>query len=92
MTQLVADQSTRHFEHALGVDVPAHLLGEVKPGGTIGKPAKGSANKTFVISHKSEEERAKEIGSTMTMVFWVAIALFAAAVGVLVWAIKKGPV
>jgi hypothetical protein len=64
----------------------------VKPGGTIGKPAKGSANKTFVISHKSEEERAKEIGSTMTMVFWVAIALFAAAVGVLVWAIKKGPV
>jgi len=88
VTQLVADQS----EHALGVDVPAYLLGEVKPGGTIGKPAKGSANKTFVISHKSEEERAKEIGSTMTMVFWVAIALFAAAVGVLVWAIKKGPV
>jgi E3 Ubiquitin ligase len=92
VTQLVADQSTRHFEHALGVDVPAYLLGEVKPGGTIGKPAKGSANKTFVISHKSEEERAKEIGSTMTMVFWVAIARFAAAVGVLVWAIKKGPV
>jgi hypothetical protein len=63
----------------------------VKPGGTIGKPAKGSANKTFVISHKSEEERAKDIGSTMTLVFWLAIVLFAAAAGVLVWAFIKGP-
>ena len=62
----------------------------MKPGGTIGKPAKGSANKTFVISHKSEEERAKDLGSTMTMAFWVAIALFAAAVGVLMLGDQEG--
>jgi hypothetical protein len=91
VTQLVSDQTIRHFEYALAVDIPAYLLGEVKPGGTIGKPAKGAANKTFVISHKSEEERAKDIGSTMTLVFWLAIVLFAAAAGVLVWAFIKGP-
>jgi hypothetical protein len=87
----IAEQNIRHWEMALAVDVPAYLIGEVRPGGTIGKPAKGSPNKTFVISHKSGEERVKDIGTSMTMVFWLAIALFAAAVATLVWAYSKGP-
>ena len=88
----VAGQSIRHFELLLPVDGPAYLIGEVKAGGTIGKPAKGSHNKTFVVSYKSEEERVKDLSSTMTWVFSLAIILFAAAIGLLVWAYNKGPV
>ena len=37
------------------------VLGEVQQGGLIGKPAKGSKNKIFVISHKSKEERTTSL-------------------------------
>ena len=76
----------------LGVDTPAYVLGEVHAGGMVGKPAKGSANKTFVVSYKSEEERAKDLGSTMTFAYVVGDRLVRAAVGLLVWAYNKGPV
>ena len=48
----------------LAPDIPVYVLGEVQQGGLIGKPASGSKNKTFVISHKSEEERTKSLTST----------------------------
>src|SRR5262249_54061543 len=44
-------------EEMLAPDIPVYVLGEVHQGGLIGKPVEGSKNKTFVISHKSEEER-----------------------------------
>ena len=86
----IGAQEIRHFELALGVGIPAYVLGEVHTGG--GKSAKGSADKTFVVSYKSEEERAKDLGSTMTFILWTALALFAGAVGLLIWAYNKGPV
>ena len=62
----VAQTDIRHYELVLGVNIPAYVLGQIHAGGTVGKPAKGSTNKTFVVSYKSEEERAKNIGSSMT--------------------------
>jgi hypothetical protein len=81
----------REIEFALSPDIPGYVLGEVQPDGTVGKPAPGSANKVFVVSHKSEEERSRELGSTMTIMLWSSVLLFAAAAGVLVWAIIRGP-
>ena len=70
----------RRKESILAPDIPVFVLGEVQPGGLIGKPAAGSRNKTFVISHKSEEERVKSLTSTTRWLFFCAIALFLLAV------------
>jgi len=48
-------------ESILPPDIPVFVLGEVQQGGLIGKPAKGSKNKLFVISHKSKEERTTSL-------------------------------
>lgn len=79
-----------HYETILPPDAPVYLLGEVHPGGVIGKPAKGSANKTFLVSTKSEEERTSDLTSTMQWLLWGAIGLFAIAAALLIWALVKG--
>lgn len=53
-------ESFRRIEHALAPDIPVYVLAEVRSGGLLGKPASGSKN-SFVISHKSEEERTKSL-------------------------------
>jgi len=78
-------------ESILAPDIPVYVLGEVRAGGLIGKPAAGSKNKTFVISHKSEEARAKSLGSTTRWLLVIAIILFVAAAALAVWGIKLGP-
>jgi hypothetical protein len=77
-------------ESVLAPDIPVYVLGEVREGGLIGKPAGGSKNKTFVVSHKSEEERAKGLTSTTRWLLIVAIVLFVAAVGLVIAGIKVG--
>jgi hypothetical protein len=66
------------------------VLGEVQPGGLIGKPDTGSKNKIFVISHKSEEERTRSLTSTTRWLLAFAILAFALAAGLLVWSINEG--
>lgn len=78
-------------ESILAPDIPVYVLGEVQQGGLVGKPAGGSKNKTFVISHKSEEERTKSLTSTTRWLLAIAIALFALAVGLAAFGIKEGP-
>ena len=56
----------------------------------LGKPAKGSHNKIFVISHKSEEERTRELSKTARWLLAFLILSFAIAAGLLVWAVAKG--
>jgi hypothetical protein len=56
-----SNASYQRKESILPADIAVYLLGEVQHGGLIGKPAKGSRNNTFVISHKSEEERNKAL-------------------------------
>ena len=85
-----SNERYRRKESVLAVDIPVYVLGEVQGGGMIGKPAKGSANKTFVVSHKSEEERTKDLISTMRWLLWIAVALGVVSVGLLVWAVAAG--
>lgn len=80
----------RRKESILPADIPIYLLGEVQQGGIVGKPAAGSKNNTFVISHKSEEERVKSLTSTTRWLFAFAILAFAIAIGMLVWSVIEG--
>jgi len=77
-------------ESLLAPDIPVYVLGEVQPGGLIGKPAAGSKNKTFVISHKSEEERVKSLTSTTRWLLAIGIILIAVAVGLAIAGVKVG--
>jgi hypothetical protein len=77
-------------ESILPADAPVFVLGEVQQGGLIGKPAKGSHNKLFVISHKSEEERVKELSRTAWWLMIFMILLFAVAAIFFGWSIAKG--
>jgi hypothetical protein len=78
-------------ESILPADIPAYVIGEVQPGGLIGKHAKGSKNKLFVISHKSKDERTKSLTSTTRWLLIISVVLFAVAGGLLVWGAAKGP-
>jgi hypothetical protein len=83
--------SYRRREYALAPDIPVYVLGEVQQGGLIGKPASGSKNKTFVVSHKSEEERTKSLTSTMRWLLIVGVILLVLAVVLAGFGIKAGP-
>jgi len=72
-------------ESILPADIPVFVLGEVLQGGLIGKPPKGSANKLFVISHKSEEQRVKDLNRTALWLMIFIVLLFAIAAALLVW-------
>jgi hypothetical protein len=87
----IGSASDRYIEHTLAPDCPIYVLAEVRSGGLIGAPAKGSHNKTFVISHKSEAQRFKDLGSTMKWALWIGIVLLIIAAGVLYGAWRAGP-
>lgn len=78
-----------HTETILPLDVPVYALGEVAPDHAIGKPAAGSKNRVFVVSTKSEEQRSKDLGSTMTWLLVIAILLVAAAAVLAFFAIRS---
>ena len=46
--------------------------------GLIGKHAKESKNRLFVISHKSKDERASDLSSKARWLLIISVALFAA--------------
>jgi predicted anti-sigma-YlaC factor YlaD len=56
----------------------------------IGKPVSGSKNKTFVISHKSEEERTRSLTSKTRWLLAIGIALLVLAVVLAGIGIKVG--
>jgi hypothetical protein len=78
-------------ESLLAPDIPVYVLAQVHAGGLIGKPVEGSKSKTFVISHKSEEERTKSLTSTMRWLLVFGIILLVVAVGLAIAGIKVGP-
>ena len=74
-------------ESILEANIPVFVLGEVQQGGLIGKPAKGSKNKIFVISHKSKEERTTSLTKTARwLLIFVSLSL-AVAAGLLIWSV-----
>ena len=91
LSALSSTNSTyRRKESILAPDIPVFVLGEVQQAGLIGKPAQGSKNKLFVISHKSAEERTKALTSTTRWLLTFAILALAIAAGMLVWSVAEG--
>jgi hypothetical protein len=82
--------SYRRREYTLAPDIPLYVLGEVREGGLVGKPASSSKNKTFVISHKSEEERTKSLTSTTRWLMVFGLALLVLAVVLAYFGVKTG--
>lgn len=77
-----------YIESIIPPDTPGYVLGTVLPGGVVGLAA--DKKNPFVISHKSEEERVKSLGSTK---FWLLVSIVvcaAAAVGLLIAAVAVG--
>ena len=85
-----SNSSYRRKESILAPDIPVFVLGEVREGGLIGKPAKGSHNKIFVISHKSKEERTTSLTKTARWLLIFIVLCFVAAAGLLAWSVAKG--
>jgi hypothetical protein len=78
-------------ESILPADIPVFVLGEVQQDGLIGKPARNSKNKIFVISHKSKEERTTSLTKTARWLLAIAIVLLVVAAGLAALGIKEGP-
>ncbi len=74
-----------HTETILAPAIPIYVLGEVQADRSVGKPVPGSANKIFVVSRKSEEERNKSLTSTMLWLLIGAIVLLAGAAALVIW-------
>jgi len=66
------------------------VIGEVQPGGLIGKHAKDSKNRLFVISHKSKDERTTSLRATARWLLVISLVLFAVAAALLAWGATKG--
>jgi len=77
-------------ESILAPDIPVFVLGEVQQGGLVGKPAKGSHNKIFVISHKSKDERTTSLTKTARWLLIFIVLCFVAAAALLAWSVAKG--
>jgi hypothetical protein len=74
----------RFKESILAPDIPVYVLGSVVEGGAIGAPPQGAKIKEFIITHKTEEERARSSTTTATILLVVGCVLFAGAVASLV--------
>jgi len=76
-------------ESILPADIPVYVIGEVQPGGLIGKHAKDSKNRLFVISHKSKDERTTSLRATARWLLVISLVLFAVAAALLAWGATK---
>lgn len=81
----------RYIEHILAPDIPIYVMAEARGSNLVGAPAKGSHNKIFVVSHKSEQQRVKDLGSTMKWALVIAIVLFVLTAVALYGAWRVGP-
>jgi hypothetical protein len=85
------DSATRIYtETILAANIPIYVLGEVAADHGIGKPGANSKNRVFVVSTKSEEERSKSLGSSMTWIMVFAVLCFTAAAALAFFAAKAG--
>ena len=85
-----SNSSYTRTENILAPDIPVFVLGEVQQGGLIGRPAKGSKNKIFVISHKSKEERTTSLTSKARWLLIFIVLSLGGAAALLAWSVVKG--
>ncbi len=74
-----SDEYDTYRETVLEADAPVFVVAEAHGGGSLGKPAAGSANTIFMITHQSEEKHTKMLGSSARFGLWFAIVFFAVA-------------
>lgn len=69
----------RYTEWAIKPGTPLYVLGTALPGGKVGKASDGKSKNPFIISNKSEEERARSLTRTRlwTLIGAIALALVA---------------
>jgi hypothetical protein len=84
-------ESHTKIENTLAFDIPVYVLAEVRADGSIGAPAKGSRNKIFAVSTKSEEERTQKLASGSTFGVKFAGVLAAISALLIAWAWYKAP-
>jgi E3 ubiquitin ligase len=72
----------RYTEWIIPPDIPVYILATVLSGGSVG--ASPTRANPFVISHKSEEERERSLGSTRLWTLVGAIGCFVVAIVLLV--------
>ncbi len=75
-----SDRGLHYTETALLPDRPIYVLGTVLPGGRVGRAQDGRA--PFVISYKSEEERARSLGRSRLLLLVAAAGCILIGVGV----------
>lgn len=78
-------QDRRFVEYLLAPDSPVYVLGTVIAGGTIGAASAGAENRTFIVTHESEEQRIGS-GKTMAIVLLVLTVLLFAGAAAALWA------
>ena len=87
----IGSASDRYIEHILAPNIPIYVLATAHGNRLVGAAPKGSHIKTFVISHKSEAQRTKDLGSTKKWALGIAIVLFVLAIAALYGAWRAGP-
>jgi hypothetical protein len=83
----------RYKEMHLPLDVDVYVLGVVGENGCIGAPPAGAKDQRFLISVKSEETRAAELGSASKVLLGLGIGSLVAAViclGAALWLAREG--
>lgn len=78
-------------EIILGYDIPVYVLGAVRSDGSIGAPPDGASDGTFLVSSKSEEERAKSLSTDVGTATWMIIISVAVSAALFLVAWYKGP-
>lgn len=73
-----------YVETILPPDIPIYVLGTVLAGGMIG----AHKSHTYVISHKSEEQRTKDLTSTRRWLTGFGVLFLVVAAGLAIWGLQ----
>jgi E3 Ubiquitin ligase len=77
----------------LPLDVDIYVLGVVGENGCISEALAGAKGQRFLLSVKSEETRAAELGNASKMMLWLGIFCLAGAIlnfGAALWLAREG--
>lgn len=76
LLETIGNAGDHYYENILAPDASVFVLGEVRPGGSIGAPAPESRDKDFVVSVKSRDQRAHDMARKGK---WVRAGMIACA-------------
>ena len=80
----------RYVEEHVPLDIPVYVLGVVQADGSIGAPGKDAKGKSFLISHKSEEQRQADLASNRKWALALIGICIAVAIGLVIYSFFWG--